>query len=509
MLGGMNPLGGMTPFDGEHPLDLPVAAMAARVRDRDDALTAVELVQASLLRIQVLDPGLNAFLCTTDELALEQAAAVDAKVAAGEDAGPLAGVPLAVKDNLAVPGAPLTCGSKILAGYTPPTWATSVERAIAAGACVVGKTNLDEFAMGSSTENSAFAPSRNPYDPACVPGGSSGGSAAAVAAGMAPLALGSDTGGSIRQPASLCGIVGLKPTYGRVSRNGLVAFASSLDQVGPLARRADDARLLLEAIEGVDPLDATTQAFASLKADPAASLAGLRYGVVEEFALANVPDSEDAAAAVAGVRALLDEAGAAPVALSLPLVAASIPIYYIVAPAEASSNLARFDGVRYGHRTDAAEDLESLYAKTRDEGFGEEVKRRILIGVFALSSGYADAYYKNAMAARTRLREQFDAAFERCDLIVSATTPTAAFKIGEKSGDPLAMYLCDVLTVAANLAGIPAVSIPCGRNGAGLPLGLQLWGPPGSEGRLLDAAEQIAAATGLGYEAPHVSGGDA
>ncbi len=509
MLGRMNPLGGMTPFDGDHPLDQPVATMAARVRDKDDALTAVELVQASLMRMQMLDPGLGAFLCTTDELALAQAEAVDAKVAAGEDPGPLAGVPLAVKDNLAVPGAPLTCGSKILAGYTPPTWATSVERAVSAGACIVGKTNLDEFAMGSSTENSAFAPSRNPHDLDRVPGGSSGGSAAAVAAGMVPLALGSDTGGSIRQPASLCGIVGLKPTYGRVSRNGLVAFASSLDQVGPMARSADDARLLLAAIEGVDSHDATTQTFASVAADPSASLAGLRYGVVQEFALADVPGGEDAEAAVAGVRAVLDEAGATGVELSLPLVDASIPIYYIVAPAEASSNLARFDGVRYGHRTDGAQDLESLYAKTRDEGFGEEVKRRILIGTFALSAGYADAYYKKAMAARTRLREQFDAAFERCDLIVSATTPTAAFKIGEKSGDPLAMYLCDILTVAANLAGIPAISIPCGRDRAGLPLGLQLWGPPGSEGRLLDAAEQMASATGLGYEAPRASGGDA
>ena len=498
--------GGSTPFGEEHPLDLPVAAMAARVRDPEDALKAVDLVQAALLRIGVLDTGLKAFLCVTGDLALEQAAAVDAKVAAGEDPGPLAGVPLAVKDNLAVPGAPLTCASRILAGYEPPTWATSVERAVAAGACIVGKTNLDEFAMGSSTENSAFGPTRNPYDPDRVPGGSSGGSAAAVAAGMVPLALGSDTGGSIRQPAALCGIVGLKPTYGRVSRNGLVAFASSLDQVGPMARSAADARALLAAIEGVDAHDATTRAMPSVAADDAATLDGLRYGTVEEFLLDGVPGGEPAQAAVNGVRAALDAAGATSVPLSLPLVTSSIPVYYIVAPAEASSNLARYDGVRYGHRADDVDSLHGLYARTRDEGFGAEVKRRILIGTFALSAGYADAYYKKAMAARTRLRQQFDAAFSQCDVIVSATTPTAAFGVGEKADDPLAMYLCDILTVAANLAGIPAVSIPCGMTDDGLPLGLQLWGAPGSEGRLLDVAERIAEATGIGYAAPSVKG---
>ena len=500
-------LEGFTPFGEDHPLDLPVATMAARVRDKDDALTAVELVKTALLRIELMDPGIQAFLHVTGELALEQAAAVDAKVQAGEDPGPLAGVPLGVKDNLAVPGAPLTCASKILEGYNPPAWATSVERAVAAGACVVGKTNLDEFAMGSSTENSAFGPSRNPYDLEKVPGGSSGGSAAAVAAGMVPLALGTDTGGSIRQPAALCGIVGLKPTYGRVSRSGAVAFASSLDQVGPMARTAEDARLLLAAIEGVDPQDATTRAMPSVDADEAATLDGLRYGTVKEFLLDGVPGGEPAQKAVNGVRAALNEAGASSVDLSLPLVTSSIPVYYIVAPAEASSNLARYDGVRYGHRADEVDSLHALYARTRDEGFGAEVKRRILIGTFALSAGYSDAYYKNAMAARTRLREQFDAAFEQCDVIVSATTPTCAFGIGEKTGDPLAMYLCDILTVAANLAGIPAVSIPCGMTDEGLPLGLQLWGPPGSEGRLLDIAQRIQTATGLGYQAPSLNGG--
>lgn len=500
-------LEGITPFGENHPLDLPVASMAARVRDPNDALTAVELVQASLLRIEVMDPGIQAFLCVTGELALAQAAAVDAKVAAGQDPGPLAGVPLGVKDNLAVPGVPLTCGSDILKGYTPPTMATSVERAVAAGACVVGKTNLDEFAMGSSTENSAFGPTRNPYDLEKVPGGSSGGSAAAVAAGMVPLALGSDTGGSIRQPAALCGIVGLKPTYGRVSRSGLVAFASSLDQVGPMARSAADARALLDAIDGVDPKDATTRAMPAVAADASATLEGLRYGTVKEFLLDGVPGGEPAQAAVHGVRKALDEAGGQRVDLSLPLVTSSIPVYYIVAPAEASSNLARYDGVRYGHRADEVDSLHALYARTRNEGFGTEVKRRILIGTFALSAGYADAYYKKAMAARTRLREQFDAAFEQCDVIVSATTPTCAFGVGEKTGDPLAMYLCDILTVAANLAGIPAVSVPCGQTDGGLPLGLQLWGKPGSEGALLDIAERLQETTGLGYEAPSLNGG--
>ncbi|MDA1194089.1 MAG: Asp-tRNA(Asn)/Glu-tRNA(Gln) amidotransferase subunit GatA [Planctomycetota bacterium] len=496
-------------FAPNHPLDQSVAVMAARVRDRSDSLSAQELVGAALARIEACNADLHAFLCVTPEIALEQARAVDAAVQAGQDPGPLAGVPLAVKDNLAVPGAPLTCASRILANYTPPTAATSVARAVAAGACVVGKTNLDEFAMGSSTENSAFGATRNPYDRTRVPGGSSGGSAAAVAAGLAPLALGSDTGGSIRQPAALCGIVGVKPTYGRVSRNGLVAFASSLDQVGPFGRTAADARALLQAIEGPDDADATTRAMPSVAASTPPSLAGLRYGTVREFDVSQVPGGADAEAAVDGVRARLRAAGATAVDLSLPLVTGSIPVYYIVAPAEASSNLARFDGVRYGHRAHDANSLESLYARSRDEGFGTEVKRRILIGTFALSSGYADAYYKRAMAARTALRAQFDAAFKRCDVLISATTPTSAFALGEKSDDPLAMYLCDVLTVAANLAGIPAVSIPCGRDSRGLPLGLQLWGPVGSEGRLLDLAAALAAETGLGYEAPTGYGGPA
>jgi len=500
-------------FGLDNPLDLSVAEMAAKVRNPDDPVTAAELVQTALLRIDAMDPAYNAFLCTTEDLALAQARAVDAAVDAGHDPGPLAGIPLAVKDNLAVPGVPLTCGSKILGSYVPPRWATSVQRAVEAGACVIGKTNLDEFAMGSSTENSAFGPSRNPHDPERVPGGSSGGSAAAVAAGMAPLALGSDTGGSIRQPAALCGIVGMKPTYGRVSRNGLVAFASSLDQVGPMARSAADARALLDAIAGVDPLDATTRALPPIAAEAARAaaaerLARLRVGWVEEFSTAELSESKAVHEAVLGVRRMLEDGGATSVGLSVPLVATSIPIYYIVAPAEASSNLARFDGVRYGMRT-PADSLMDLYARTRDEGFGDEVKRRILIGTFALSAGYADAYYKRAMAARAALRDQFAKAFEQVDVLISATTPSPAFRIGEKTSDPLSMYLCDTLTVAANLAGIPALSIPCGRTPEGLPLGLQLWGAPGSERLLLDTAEALEEVTELRYEAPAADAGGA
>jgi aspartyl-tRNA(Asn)/glutamyl-tRNA(Gln) amidotransferase subunit A len=485
-----------------NPLDLPVATAAARVRDPKDFLTARALVELALQRIEALEPKVNAFLQVTSDLAREQAKAVDDRVARGEDPGPLAGVPLAVKDNLAVPGVPLTCGSRILEGYVPPTWATSVQRAVRAGACVVGKTNLDEFAMGSSTENSAFGPSRNPYDLERVPGGSSGGSAAAVAAGMVPLALGSDTGGSIRQPAALCGIVGVKPSYGRVSRSGLVAFASSLDQVGPFGRTVEDATLLLEAIAGPDPLDATTVPYPQgVRPDGGAGLKGLRIGLPREMLRASTEGDPAMAAAFELARTAFREAGAVEVDVSIPLAERGIAIYYLVAPSEASSNLARYDGVRYGRRVDA-KDLRSLYARTRDEGFGAEVKRRILIGTFALSAGYAVAYYKRAMAARGAMRRQFREAFDSCDVLLSATSPFPAFRIGEKAGDPLAMYLCDVLTVAANLAGGPAVSIPCGRTDDGLPLGLQVWGATGREDLMLGAARAMERALGTPYRPP-------
>ena len=486
-----------------HPLDLPVSAMAARVRDPDDELTARSLADESLRRIGALDDRVSAFLRITPELAHAQADAVDAKVAAGEEAGPLAGVPLGVKDNLAVPGAPLTCGSKILGDYEPPTWATSVQRAVAAGCVVVGKTNLDEFAMGSSTENSAFGPTKNPWDLTRVPGGSSGGSAAAVAAGMVPLALGSDTGGSIRQPAGLCGIVGAKPTYGRVSRSGLVAFASSLDQVGPFGRSVADARLLMDAIAGPDPLDATTIDFehrvGTVSADADAVVSGLRIGRVAELSMADAGDVP-ARTLVEDAIGALEARGATTTDLAMPVAAQAIPIYYVVAPAEASSNLARFDGVRYGIR-EPADSLFQMYAKTRDAGFGAEVKRRILIGTFALSAGYADAYYKQAMAGRAAVRDALAKAFEKVDVIISPTTPSAAFGIGEKADDPLAMYLCDVLTVAANLAGVPAVSIPAGVDEQGLPLGLQVWAPVGREDRMFDVAAAIEA-SGAAYAPP-------
>ena len=481
-----------------HPLDLPAAEMARRVRDHDDALTARALVDESLRRVASLDDQVGAFLHVMGEQAQQDADALDARVAAGESLGPLAGVPLAVKDNLAVPGAPMTCGSKILAGYMPPTMATSVARAVAAGCIVVGKTNLDEFAMGSSTENSAFGPTRNPYDLSRVPGGSSGGSAAAVASGMVPLSLGTDTGGSIRQPAGLCGIVGAKPSYGRISRSGAVAFASSLDQVGPFARRVDDAALLMEAMSGTDPLDSTTVAFPrgvreALDLGPAT----LRIGRVNQFAL----EASPAKTCVDDITAELTTGGATLIDLDLPAAAQGIPIYYLVAPAEASSNLARFDGVRYGHRTDRADSLEALYARSREEGFGAEVKRRILIGTFALSAGYADAYYKQAMASRAALRDAFAEAFTKCDVIISATTPAPAFPIGDKTDDPLAMYLCDVLTVAANLAGVPAVSIPCGMQD-GLPLGLQVWAPLGREDVMWSVASLLESEHGSTYRAP-------
>jgi aspartyl-tRNA(Asn)/glutamyl-tRNA(Gln) amidotransferase subunit A len=490
-----------------HALDLTAAAMAARVRDPADELSARALVEESLRRIEALDERVHAFLCVTPELARAQADAIDAAVAAGGSVGPLAGVPLAVKDNLAVPGAPLTCASKILGTYAPPTWATSVERAVAAGCVVVGKTNLDEFAMGSSTENSAFGPTRNPWDLERVPGGSSGGSAAAVAAGMVPLALGSDTGGSIRQPAALCGVVGAKPSYGRVSRSGLVAFASSLDQVGPFARSVADARLLLDAIDGPDPLDATTVRFehpvGAGAADAEAILSGLRVGRVRELSLASAGDAPARVLVEDALRAI-EAQGATTIDLSMPVADQGIPIYYVVAPAEASSNLARFDGVRYGIR-ETGGSLFEMYARTRDAGFGPEVKRRILIGTFALSAGYADAYYKQAMAGRAAIRDAFAEAFQQVDVIVSPTTPSAAFRIGEKTDDPLAMYLCDVLTVAANLAGVPAVSLPVGSDPDGLPLGLQVWAPVGREDRMLDVARAIEEATGRGYVPPPIA----
>jgi aspartyl-tRNA(Asn)/glutamyl-tRNA(Gln) amidotransferase subunit A len=465
--------------------------IARRVSRRETSAEAV--TREHLDAIAARDKGLDAFLAVTADRALDQARRLDAALAAGAPPGPLAGVPVAVKDLLDIEGVPTTCGSRILDGYRPPFTATAVARLEAAGAIVIGKTNMDEFAMGSSTENSAFKPTRNPWDRSRVPGGSSGGSAVAVSAGMAPLALGTDTGGSIRQPAALCGVVGLKPTYGRVSRYGVVAFASSLDQVGPLARTVEDVALAATVLSGLDTADATSadRAVPDFRAALAGGTAGLRVGVPWSFLEKGV----DAGMMTAFRQALrdLEGAGARLVDIALPHAPHAIATYYIVATAEASSNLARFDGVRYGLRVPAG-DLREMYGGTRDRGFGPEVKRRILLGTFVLSSGYYDAYYLRAQKVRTLIRRDFEQAFEVCDVVATPTTPTPAFRLGEKTADPLQMYLEDIFTVPANLAGIPGLSLPCGQV-EGLPVGLQLQGRPFDESMLLRAGHAYQQAT--------------
>jgi len=457
------------------------AEIARRVAARETSAEAV--TREHLDRIAQRDAGLEAFLTVSADRALAQAKRVDAALAGGAAPGPLAGVPVAVKDLLHIEGVATTCGSRILEGYRPPFTATAVARLEAAGAIVVGKTNMDEFAMGSSTENSAYKVTRNPWDRARVPGGSSGGSAVAVSTGMAALALGTDTGGSIRQPAALCGIVGLKPTYGRVSRYGVVAFASSLDQVGPLGRTVEDVALAARAICGIDTADATSAPVEvpDFRAALAAGAAGLRVGVPWSFLEKGV----DAGMMAAFRRALsdLEAAGARTVEVTLPHAPHAVATYYIVATAEASSNLARFDGVRYGLRAPAA-DLQGMYGETRDRGFGAEVKRRIILGTFVLSAGYYDAYYLRAQQVRTLIRRDFEGAFRQCEVVAMPTTPTPAFRIGEKTADPLQMYLEDIFTVPANLAGIPGLSLPGGFV-EGLPVGIQLLGRPFDEATLL------------------------
>ncbi len=460
----------------------------------NDGASAVEELERSLAVITERNAELNVFLHVDEEGAYAAAEAVDRAVAAGQNAGALAGVPVALKDNMCTRGVPTTCSSKILEGWRPPYNATVVDRLLAAGAVPVGKTNLDEFAMGSSTENSAFGPTRNPLDPARVPGGSSGGSAAAVAAGMTPLSLGSDTGGSIRQPAALCGIVGVKPTYGSVSRYGLIAFASSLDQIGPFAVTVEDAAVLLEVISGHDPLDSTSlpePAF-SLLSSLESGVAGKRVGLVRELVAGSDEDVERAVARAADV---LKEAGATLVEMSIPELTLGLSAYYLIAPAEASSNLARYDGVRYGLRIDA-DDVASMNEATRTAGFGPEVKRRIMLGTYALSAGYFDAYYGQALKVRTQMIAAFSRAYADVDFLLGATTPSVAFEFGTKTKDPMAMYLNDVFTIPTNLSGDAAISVPFGTGEANLPVGVQLLGPGRSEPTLFAAARVLEKAEG-------------
>ena len=461
---------------------------------RRGEISAVELTQAVLDRIEAIEPQVRAYLTLAPELALAQAVEADRRRAAGED-HPLLGIPVAIKDVISVAGLPTTCGSRILENYVPPFSATVVEKLRTAGAVILGKTNTDEFAMGSSTENSAFFPTHNPWDLSRTPGGSSGGSAAAVAAGMALGALGSDTGGSVRQPAAFCGVVGLKPSYGRVSRWGLVAFASSLDQIGPLARTVDDAALLLQTIAGYDPRDSTSvdAPLPDYTAEAAGDLRGLRVGVPREYFIAGMQPEVEAAVRAA-IQTLAD-LGADVVEVSLPHTEYALPVYYLIAPAEASANLGRYDGLRYGLSL-PGKDLWATYRRTRGQGFGPEVKRRIMLGTYALSAGYYDAYYLKASQVRTLIRRDFDRALAECDVLATPTTPTTAFRLGEKVDDPLQMYLQDVFTLALSLAGLPGLSLPCGFDEQGLPIGLQIMGRAFDEKTVLRVARAYEQAAG-------------
>ncbi|MBI2461810.1 MAG: Asp-tRNA(Asn)/Glu-tRNA(Gln) amidotransferase subunit GatA [Candidatus Rokubacteria bacterium] len=490
-----------------NPTALTVHAALARLSAGE--LRASELVRAYLDRIDALDPTIRAYLAVSREAALEQAVAADERWRAGNGVRPLEGIPLALKDVLCTRGVRTTCGSRILADFVPPYDATVVVRLSAAGAIVLGKTNMDEFAMGSSTENSAFHPTRNPWALDRVPGGSSGGSAAAVAADLAAGALGTDTGGSIRQPAALCGVVGLKPTYGRVSRYGLVAFASSLDQVGPIGKDVRDAALLLEAIAGHDPMDSTSadQPVPDYQAALGQGVEGLRVGIPNEYFVEGM-DPEVEAAVWEAVR-VLEKLGARPARVSLPHTPYAVAAYYLIAPAEASSNLARYDGVKYGYRAPGGKDVIEMYGRTRAEGFGPEVKRRIMLGTYALSAGYYEAYYGKAQRVRTLIRRDFERAFAEVDVIVTPTSPSAAFRLGEKTEDPLQMYLSDIFTISVNLAGLPGVSLPCGFTAAGLPIGLQLIGQAFDEATLLRVAHAYEQATDWHTRRPPRAAGEA
>jgi aspartyl-tRNA(Asn)/glutamyl-tRNA(Gln) amidotransferase subunit A len=458
-------------------------------------ISSRELTQAVLDRIAALDPGIQAFLTVTAEAALAEARQADAAIAQGRMA-PLTGIPIAIKDVICTQGVRTTCGSRILERFVPPYDAFVMQRLKAQQAVTVGKLNMDEFAMGSTTEHSAFQVTRNPWNTACIPGGSSGGSAAAVAADMCLASLGSDTGGSIRQPASHCGVVGLKPTYGRVSRYGLVAFASSLDQIGPLGKTVADCAEVLQAIAGHDPSDATSapHAVPDYLAALNRGVQGLRIGIPTRYFESQGLDPQ-VAAAVRQAIATLERLGATTVEVALPHTDYGVAAYYVIAPCEASSNLARFDGVKYGLRDGGADELLEMYRATRSQGFGPEVQRRILLGTYALSAGYYDAYYRKASQVRTLIMRDFAAAFEKCDLIASPVTPTPATPIGAHADDPLAMYLSDMYTLSANLAGIPGISVPCGFSSDGLPIGLQLQAGHFQEERLLAAAQAFEQAT--------------
>jgi len=482
----------MTPPSGT-ALDI---AAAVRAGERP----AADVVDEHLAAIGAREGEIHAFNLVLAEEARHAAVAIDRRVAAGEDPGPLAGVPVALKDNICTEGIPTTCSSRILEGWRPPYDATVVERLADAGAIVIGKTNLDEFAMGSSTENSAFGPTRNPHDTSRVPGGSSGGSAAAVAAGFAGLGLGSDTGGSIRQPAALCGVVGMKPTYGRVSRYGLVAFASSLDQIGPLSRTVADAAALYQAIAGHDPRDATSipEPVPNVSAGLAEGVAGMRVGVVTELCEAE-GIQPDVMARVRQAIDALEGAGAKVEDVSVPAVVYGLTAYYLINPAEASSNLARYDGVRYGLRVDAPTAGE-MYDRTRTAGFGAEVERRIMLGTYALSAGYYDAFYGKAQRVRTLIIRDLDAAYERFDVLIGPTAPSTAFPLGAKTADPLTMYLNDVCTIPSNLSGHPAISIPFGTGDDGLPVGVQVMAPALGEVAMFRAAAAVEAAAPAGED---------
>ena len=465
--------------------------LAAAVRS--GARSARSVVEEYLQAIAARDSDIHAFVHVMADEARRAADAVDHKIAMGEDPGPLAGVPVALKDNMCTRGIPTTCSSRILEGWRPPYDATVVERLVAAGAVPVGKTNLDEFAMGSSTENSAFGPTRNPHDTTRVPGGSSGGSAAAVAAGFAPVGIGSDTGGSIRQPAALCGVVGMKPTYGLVSRYGLIAFASSLDQIGPLTHSVADAAAVLEVIGGHDPLDSTSidQAVPPLVAQLDNGIDGLRVGVIRELSGEGI--DADVLRRVTEAADVLAAGGAKVDEVSVPAAVYGLSAYYLIAPAEASSNLARYDGVRYGLRKEGA-DITEMYTATRAAGFGPEVKRRIMLGTYALSAGYYDAYYGQAQRVRTLIIRDFEAAYENFDVLLSPTAPTTAFAFGAKTENPLAMYLNDVCTIPSNLAGHPAISVPFGTGDDGLPVGVQVLAPALAEPVMFRVARVLEAA---------------